>query len=365
MPRGVFVAKGFVCYYRILVLKQRTTTSYLRFWLKVLALAAVSIGALTFRLPLLILQPGPTRDVSKLIQIDAPTYGSKGSFLLTTALVANTDGITLPAAVKAAFNPREELVDKESIFPSSSTRLNTDRVHAAQMSESQEVAAVAALHEVGVPAQPDGAFVREVTGKTAADKVRPGDVITAVDGDQVVDRDDLKKLVEKRKAGEELEITLRRNGQTRQVRLRAFSSAPTKAKPSKTRLGVMVIQSNKLPINIAINAGDIGGPSAGLIFGLAIYDALSPSDLTNGHRIAGTGTISNADGKFGTVGPIGAVAEKVKAAAAKGVKIFIAPKANLAEARRAAPKDMKVLGASTLHQAIRAIQGLPPVSVSH
>jgi len=332
---------------------------FFRFWLKVFVLVALSVAVLTVRLPLLILQPGPTRDVAKLIQIEAPTYKSKGSFLLTTALVTDVDGITLPSALRAAFSSKQELVDKEAIFPSGSTRVNTDRIHAAQMSESQEVAAVAALHELKMPAAPDGAFVREVTGKIAAAKLRPGDVIVAVDGAAVVDRDDLKKIVAKHRGGDELGLTIRRDGQTKQVRLKTFVSPATKGQPAKTRLGVLVIQSNRLPINVSIDAGDIGGPSAGLIFGLAIYDALGPLDLTKGRTIAGTGTISNADGRFGTVGPIGAVAEKVTAAAAKGVKIFIAPKANLKQARAAAPKTMLVVGASTLHQAIAALQALP------
>jgi len=332
---------------------------YFRFWLKVFLLAALSVTVLTVRLPLLILEPGPTRDVSKLIQIEAPTYKSKGSFLLTTALVTSADGITLPSALRAAFSSKQELVDKESIFPSSSTRINTDRIHAAQMSESQEVAAVAALHELKIPAAPDGAFVREVTGKAAAKKLRPGDVIAAVDGAAVIDRDDLKKIVGKHKAGDELGVTFRRDGQTMQVRLKTIASSATKGQPARTRLGVLVIQSNRLPINVSIDAGDIGGPSAGLIFGLAIYDALSPLDLTKGRTIAGTGTVSNVEGRFGTVGPIGAVAEKVTAAAAKGVKVFIAPKANLKQARAAAPKTMLVLGASSLHQAIEALQALP------
>ncbi|MGI8426149.1 MAG: YlbL family protein [Actinomycetota bacterium] len=332
--------------------------SYFWFGLRVIALFAIAVGALTVRLPLLVLEPGPTRDVSKLIQIDAPTYKSRGAFLLTTALVSNTEGITLLTALHAAFSSDEELVDRESIFPSDSTRLNTDRVHAAQMSESQEVAAVAALNEVGIPAEPNGAFVREVTGKLVADKLRPGDLITAVNSTPIIDRDDLKKVVEKRKPGEELSVTIRRDGQTSDVRLKTFASPATKSEPAKTRLGVLVIQSNKLPINIAIDAGDIGGPSAGLIFGLAIYDALVPLDLTKGRKIAGTGTISNADGKFGRVGPIGAVAEKVTAAAAKGVKVFVVPKANLKEARRVAPQEMMVVGASTLRQAIQAIKAL-------
>ena len=47
-----------------------------------------------------------------------------------------------------------------------------------------------------------------------------------------------------------------------------------------------------------INLADIGGPSAGLIFALAVVDKLTPGELNGGPFVAGTGEI-DPDGRRG------------------------------------------------------------------
>lgn len=319
-------------------------------------LAGIGWAALRLPMPLLVMEPGPTTDVSRLIQIESPTFKSKGSYLLTTALISSTEGVTLPDAIAAVLDRDKDLVSRESIFPADSTRVNTDRVHAAQMTESQESAAVAALHELDMPSTPDGAFVREVDGEApAARKLRPGDVIVAVDGRPVPDPAALQKAIEGKAPGEEVVVTVRRDGGVADLRVRAIEAGDDKK--GKARLGVLVIPKRKPPLNISIDAGSIGGPSAGLVFALAIYDVLTPGDLTGGREIAGTGAITNTGERFGLVTPVGAVGEKVSAAAEKGVDVFLVPEPNLDEARRASPEGIEIIGVKTLHEAIDALDG--------
>lgn len=306
-------------------------------------------------MPLLVMEPGPTTDVSKLVQIDSPTFASKGSFLLTTALVSSTEGVTVPDALFALLDPDKDLIPRESIFPSNSSRVNTDRVHAAQMTESQEQAAVAALHELDMPSTPEGAFVREVDADApAAGVLRPGDVIVEVDGRPVAEPADLLEALGSRRPGDVVKVAVQRHGDVKELEVRTKHAKSRGGKP-KARLGVLVIPKHKLPREISIDAGGIGGPSAGLVFALAIYDALTPGDLTAGRKIAGTGTIANTKERFGRVMPVGAVAEKVTAAGRKGVDVFVVPRANWKEARSAAPQGLDIIPVSTLRQAIAAL----------
>ena len=76
-----------------------------------------------------------------------------------------------------------------------------------------------------------------------------------------------------------------------------------------------------LPFEVDIDTGQIGGPSAGLAFTLALIDELTPGELTGGRNIAVTGTI-NLDG---SVGAIGGLAQKVSAVEQHGVDVFLVP----------------------------------------
>ncbi|MDN5312485.1 MAG: Lon-like protease, partial [Thermoanaerobacteraceae bacterium] len=100
-----------------------------------------------------------------------------------------------------------------------------------------------------------------------------------------------------------------------------------------------------LPLNIKIDTGEIGGPSAGSMFALEILNQLSPEDLTKGKKIAGTGTIS----LNGDIGEIGGIQQKVVAAHRDGAEIFFAPEKNAKDAMEAAKKlGIKVVSVKKL-----------------
>ena len=92
---------------------------------------------------------------------------------------------------------------------------------------------------------------------------------------------------------------------------------------------------------------DIGGPSAGMMFSLAIIDRLSEGDMTGGQSIAGTGTISYD----GTVGPIGGIAQKMQGAKRDGARWFLAPESNCDQVIGHVPEGLRVVRVSTLHEA--------------
>ncbi len=99
---------------------------------------------------------------------------------------------------------------------------------------------------------------------------------------------------------------------------------------------------------------DIGGPSAGLMFSLGVYDTLTPGSLTGGNDVAGTGTIDEQ----GRVGPIGGIQQKIVAAADAGAKVFFVPPANCSAAEHAdVTKDqIKLVKAPTMHSAVASLE---------
>jgi Lon-like protease len=120
-------------------------------------------------------------------------------------------------------------------------------------------------------------------------------------------------------------------------------------------VGVNVAESYKFPFQIKFNVGNIGGPSAGLMFALGIIDKLSPANLTDGRFIAGTGEMVSADG---TVGAIGGIQQKMAGARAAGATIFLTPAANCPDTARAVPAGLRLVKVSTLAGAVHDLRVL-------
>ncbi len=118
------------------------------------------------------------------------------------------------------------------------------------------------------------------------------------------------------------------------------------------RVGVTSGPGFIFPFQVSVDIPeDIGGPSAGLMFSLAIYDTLTPGSLTGGQIVAGTGTI-DATGK---VGPIGGIQQKVVAARQSGAELFLVPADNCADATGAPNEGMRLVKATTMHEARQSI----------
>src|SRR4029077_13569482 len=130
---------------------------------------------------------------------------------------------------------------------------------------------------------------------------------------------------------------VRAAGQTHDIEV-AKGSCPGIDRPL---VGVNIIDT--FPFSVEIASGDVGGPSAGLMFALGRYDELTPGDLTQGRTIAGTGTIEPS----GKVGPIGGIADKVVAAERVGATVFLVPKDNWGELEGVDTGDMKLIEVAT------------------
>jgi len=173
-------------------------------------------------------------------------------------------------------------------------------------------------------------------------------VITAVDGQLVTSQAGLTSLIAARPAGSTLAVTVTRNGQRQQVKV------GTRESGGHPVMGVEITGRYKFPFTVTIRVGDIGGPSAGLMFALGILDKLTKDNLTGGTFIAWTGEIE-ASGK---VDAIGGIQQKMVGARNAGATVFLTPAANCADTKGAVPAGLRLVKVSTLAQAVTYLQAL-------
>jgi PDZ domain-containing protein len=177
-------------------------------------------------------------------------------------------------------------------------------------------------------------------------------VIVAIDGDAIQTTCDVGAVLGEKEVGDRVAISFERDGTRRRT---DFTLAQNPLGPGPF-LGVemrTVDFSFEPGVDVDFETGRIAGPSAGLMLSLALYDQLTPDDLTGGRQIAGTGTLE-CDGE---VGSIGGIRQKVAAARAQGAEIFLAPEGNVAEAREVAD-GIEIVPITTFAEALGYLTGL-------
>lgn len=314
-----------------------------------LALAVVLAGLWWLPLPLVAVQAGPVSAAHELIEVDGGAgYQPRGALLITTVLLE--DRLRAPGMVGAWLDPERDVVARERYFPGGVSTEDQAVENVTAMAGSQDAAVLAALRFAGLAGSSpsDGARVVGVyPGGPAEGRLAVGDVIESVDGVPVTGPADVAAAL-RAGAGEagRREVVVGLDG-GRRARLRP--AAPRH--PEDPGLGVRLLPARRYAVDVGVQTGPIGGPSAGLALALAIIDALDAEDRTGGRRIAVTGTL-DAEGR---VGPVGGIRQKVHGARAAGATLFVLPEANLAEARRVAG-TLRVVGVASLAEAVAALQ---------
>ena len=315
----------------------------------VAVMAVLSTGAA--QVPYIALYAGPTYDAlgadkgKALIEIvGRPTFPTSGHLDLTTVGVQSD--LTLVQAVYGWLDRDQRVVPRELYFPPETSETEIEQQNTQAMAQSQNSATSAALRSLGIPVT---VRVRAVTaGAPAQGRLRAGDVVTSVDGIAVTDSGDLRTRVGAHKPGESVRIGYRRAGDVASTVIR------TRAGSDPTRALIGVEPEDDYPFTVRISLAEVGGPSAGLMFALAIIDKLDAPALTGGAYIAGTGEI-RADG---TVGPIGGITQKLAGARSKGATVFLTPEANCDEAAANLPDGLRLVKVATLADAVRGLTAL-------
>jgi Lon-like protease len=299
------------------------------------------------RLPYYSQGPGPARAVLPLIQFDGhPRYEPSGELLATTILFQE---VTPLEALLVWIDPSRSLIDQSEFLPPGENEQEEEARAISQMDQSKIDAAYVVLSEL--TAYPDGhgegALIESVfPGCPAHGRLFPGDLVQAIDGQTIRSREDASGAIEAASRGERLLFTVLAAGERHTVHVERASCLPDDPLPY---VGITMVEA--FPFEIAISSGEVGGPSAGLMWAVGLYDLMTPGDLTHGRTIAGTGTID----LDGNVGPIDGIEDKVRAADGAGANVFLAPAGNMNELRGIDHGDMRIVPVSTFSDALQAL----------
>ncbi|WP_433515772.1 YlbL family protein [Nonomuraea sp. CA-143628] len=319
---------------------------------------ALGVAGAFLPVPYVVLSPGPTEntigevDKKPVITITGhQTFPTKGALRLVTVAYQGgpSSRIDLLTALRGWVDPTVAVVPEETIFPKSRSPKEVEEENTVEMTNSQDFATAAALTELKIPFGMKVSVASTQKGKPADGKLKQGDEISEVDGKPVVNVKTVSDAVKAHKPGDAVAFTVTRGKDKSEV------SVPTVADgDGQAVVGVIMQESYKFPFKVDINVGDVGGPSAGLMFSLGILDKLTPGEITGGKDIAGTGTIQAS----GEVGPIGGIAQKMVGARKSGATVFLTPPDNCAEAMKAVPDGLRLVKAETLHAAVGALEAL-------
>lgn len=309
-------------------------------------LIAVAFAAGWVPLPFYALGPGPARQVAPLIHVDgARTYASSGRLVMTTIRFTQ---VTALGAVVAWLNPEQAVVGEEAVYPPGLSPSEEEQRAISQMDQSKIDAAAVALSEVtGYPREHGpGALVELVgPGCPAEGRLFPGDRIVRIAGERVESRRQASRLIDAVPVGEPIDFRVEADGEGHDVRV-TRGTCPGVDEPV---IGIVLVDS--FPFEITIESGDVGGPSAGLMWAVGLYDLLTPGDLTRGRTVAGTGAI-DLEGK---VGPIGGIRDKVVAARDAHADVMLVPRSDVRELRDVDRGDLTLIPVSTFDEAVKAL----------
>ncbi|WP_252365296.1 PDZ domain-containing protein [Saccharomonospora piscinae] len=319
----------------------------------VLVLTFALLGAFV-RVPYVALGPGPTYDTlgavngSEVIRVDGErTYPTDGELRMTT--VSLNDNMTLFGALGMWLSGRYALAPREEYFRPGQSDDEVRRENLRQFRNSQSNAEVAALRRLGHPVR---VVVDQIVDESPAVGVlEPGDRILRIDGEDVADSAGVRAALRDTRPGQTVSVAVRGEDgpeRTEDITLGRHPNGP------HGFIGIQPTDIANVPFEVDIALEDVGGPSAGLMFALAIMDELTPGAMTGGERVAGTGTIDAA----GNVGEIGGISFKVVAAHEAGATAFLVPAGNCDEAVAAAPDGLSLVRVATLDDAVTALESL-------
>lgn len=316
-------------------------------------------------LPYYYSQPGEASSLKEMITVEEG-YEEEGEFYLTTIRQRRAN---IPLYLWAQFSPYRELIPREHYLRENETDEQYFHRQTLLMKSAQVAAKIVAYEAAKKEYHVDYRGIRVtqvIEGMDAANHLQEGDLIQQVDGKEVKTVEEMNEQLEKKERGEEVIILLERNGEMVKERVMIDVFPEDIDETGRTGLGISFpVTERDVTFNpdVTIEAGSIGGPSAGLMFSLEIYNQLTATDWTHGLKIAGTGSIDEE----GNVGRIGGVEQKVIAADQAQMDVFFAPDdefspSNYEQAVKTAEAietDMEIVPVTHFNEALHYLKTYP------
>lgn len=331
-------------------------------FLMILVAIILLIGSF-YSLPYYVSKPGMAKELEPIIEVENG-FDEEGNFMLTTVRMGRAN---IYSYLIAKFSKYQEIFPLDSIRSENETdeEYNVRQLH---LMDSSKISAIeVAYKKAGIPVEYDykGVYVLSVEEEMPAfGKLEAGDRIFKVDNKEFTASDKFIQYVSGKQAGDTITLTFERRNKVDEV---IVAVQPFKNDANRVGIGVGLVEDKEILVDpeVHVETKDIGGPSAGFMFSLEIYNQLNEEDLTQGYDIAGTGTISPE----GKIGRIGGIEQKVIAADNAGADIFLAPfeegaeDSNYNAAVRTAEDiktKMKIVPVNTFDEAVSYLEDLKP-----
>lgn len=319
-----------------------------------LFLSVLLIACYFIRLPYFVQSPGKAQSMAGMVKVSG---GQKihGTYSLVYIYLGQAN---IYEYLWARFdgNKYTTLVKQKAVMLPGQSEKDFNLVQNNYMKNAQQSAAYTAYKAAGLHPHvtAEGVLILGVMPTMPSAKVlKSGDVIIGLNNNRIRTVNDLDWRVRKMKRGSHFYLSILRQNQLQQVKV-TIAKFPKSVATSGRNQGIGIYQDNYFKTavspNVSFSISNIGGPSAGLMMAIDIYDQLNHKDLAKGRKIAGTGTID----RNGNVGPIGGIEEKIVGANQSGTDIFFAPIAD--HEYRDAEKTARAIGSSMKIVPVRTFQ---------
>ena len=312
---------------------------------KFLLVWGIIIFLFFYEFPFVIYTPGGIVNLESRIEVE-DGYETEGS--LNMSYVSLVKG-TLPMILLSYVIPNWDLIKSSEITIEDESVDELLEMEKLYMQSSIDNATILAYQT----AEAEINITREVNNiiyisDEAETNLEVYDEILQADGQNITTVDELKEIVNSKTEGDTIIFTVNRNGKERECQAKIYDTS------DGLKVGISFLTTYEYEtdpkISVETKASE-SGSSGGLMLTLAIYNALTPDDITKGRTIVGTGTIS----LDGTVGAIDGVKYKILGAVKNDAEIFLCPMENYEEALRVKEEfdlDIKIHGVATFQEAL-------------
>lgn len=315
-----------------------------------LAIGVFSVAAWNVELPYLAYSAGPVSDAADTVVAgEVAVFPPDGELLMLTIV---SQDVNVFEAFIAGIDPTIDLVRKQAVRREGETDEEYRNRVLQQMDDSNFRAIAVALDYLGYDMVPTEVVINDIVdGVPAAEKLELGDTVVSVNGEKIASVDDFAPALEGYGVGDTIDMAVERDGSLVELEVEL---AGREDDPSEPMIGIVLGELTEPPFPLEIEAGDVGGPSAGMMHTLAIIDSLTEGELTKGRVIAGTGTID----LDGSIGSIGGIRQKVVGAEAAGAEFILVPEGNYETALTAERRSIEIVPVADLADAIAFLEGL-------
>ena len=255
-------------------------------------------------------------------------------------------------------NDSYDLYPREVILPDGVTPKELSEISIQNMRTSENVAIAVALKNVGyeISSKGDGvSVVGLLDDSPVKEKLKKGDLLNSINNKEINSTTEFIATLRTYSIGETVSIGLLRevDGELKQmfVETTLIEHVEYEGEPMVGFLATTVNERFDFPFEIDIKTGNVGGPSAGLMMALNVYNNLIPEDITNSMIVAGTGTIEID----GSVGPVGGIKQKIIAAKRAGAELILVPVANFEEAKLFEDDKTAIVAVDSFDEALSVI----------